>query len=381
MNIVGFDAGTMNLVSAKNLPDKKIEIRSMRNMFLSVEPGLITSSELSDSNLDYVEAKNEEGEIETVYILGEDAYRFSTIFGKSVRRPMSKGMISSREIDAIDVLTLMVDKLVGKTNDGYCIYSIPAVPIDVDGPSVLYHEKVFGRIFQVLGYKSKPINESMAIVFSECQKEKFSGIAISFGAGLTNVACSYKGTTTLAFSINRAGDWVDLNTAESIGVLPTRVTSVKERDLDLINPFTGSKKERRVREALTFYYTNLIDYVLDVFVKHFNTASEGLQVEESIPIVVSGGTSKPLGFLDLFKDVFSKKKDFPYKVSEIRQARDPLTAVATGCLIYALWEKKQDVKEEKQPEPVITQPEPEKPKEPVVVQNEENPENEKVPAN
>ena len=342
MNIIGCDIGTMFCVCAKQVEGNKVEVNSIRNMFLPVTDDMISASEIANTQIDYVEAKDEDSS--SLYIVGEDSYRFANIFNQKVRRPMSKGVISSEEIDALDVLTLMIEKMIGgKTKDGYCVYSVPADAIDADIPPVLYHEKVFGMIFSKLGYKADPINEAMAIIFSECQKENFTGIACSFGAGLTNVVCSYKGTPTLTFAVSRAGDWIDENAAASLGIIPNRITSIKEKeDFDLRNPMVAkNKKERRIRSAIGFYYTTLIEYVLKTIVNKFNQDADGLDINETMPIIVSGGTSKPAGFIDVFKDVFKTIKDFPYEISEIRQAKDPLNAVAEGSLIYAMWNQKR----------------------------------------
>ena len=348
--IVGLDIGTMFMISAHQQKEK-VKINTCRNVFLPISEDMISSSEIANSPVDYVESKDEKGETDAIFIIGEDAHKFGNIFNQTVRRPMEHGVISSSEIDAIDVLTLMVEKLVGKAKNGYCVFSVPAPSIDSAIPPVLYHEKVFSRILSSLGYKSKSINEGMAVVFSECQKDNFSGIAISFGAGLTNLVCSYKGMPTLTFSVDRAGDWIDSSTASSLGIISNRVTSIKERGIYLINPSTSKKKERRVKEALVYYYRSLIEYVLNEIVKEFNKASDNLDIDESIPIVVSGGTSLPKGFIELFKEIFSGIKDFPYNISEIRHAKDPLNAVATGALIYAAWDmKRQNInipKEEK----------------------------------
>ena len=60
---------------------------------------------------------------------------------------------------------------------------------------------------------------------------------------------------------------------------------------------------------------------------------------EPIPFVISGGTSKATGFMDVFKGEFDKiRGTFPIKISEVRQAKDPLQAVANGLLVLALEE-------------------------------------------
>ena len=71
---------------------------------------------------------------------------------------------------------------------------------------------------------------------------------------------------------------------------------------------------------------------------------ENIDIDEAIPIVVSGGTSCPSGFLGLFKEVFKERSDFPYEISEVRQTDNPLGAVATGALIYAVWSQKKKEK-------------------------------------
>lgn len=338
-SVLGIDVGTGNLVCARQVADDKVELNAMRNMFLPISPEELSSSEISNTQLDYVEIYDGD-ELETIAIIGEDSYRFANIFGQEIRRPMEKGIISSKDADAIDIMAAMFEKLIGgKVSNGYCVYSVPAQAIDVDIPPVLYHEKVFGKIFSSLGYKSKPMNEGMSVVYSECSKENFTGIGISFGAGLTNVACSYKGTPTLTFSISRGGDWIDKSVADSIGKLATRVTSIKEKNLDLMGLPDGKKEEKRVKQSLQIYYENLIRYVLKAFVHKFKETAEGLDINEKIPIILSGGTSLCVGFKELFENVFNDmRNEFPYDISEIRMAKNPLNSVALGNLIYALWE-------------------------------------------
>lgn len=345
-NVIGFDAGTMYLVSASRLADDKVEIKKLRNMFLEVDPTDLSSTEISQTNWDYLEQKDFKGNVESIYIIGEDTFRFANIFGKQVNRPMKDGVISTNEIDAQDVLALMAEKLVGRSKGDLCVYSIPAQAVDMNIASVSYHESVWANIFSSLGYKTIPINEAQAIIYSNCKNNGFTGIAISFGCGLTNVCATYKGTPTLQFSICKGGDWIDSESARSIGMnVVTRVTRIKEKDLDLLSPKGRDKKETRIKMALTHYYTVLINHVLEVFGEQFLNASEGLEIDDEIPIILSGGTSMPKGFLQLFENIFNKNRDsFPYNISEIRMASNPLNAVAEGCLLYAMWKSSKEKK-------------------------------------
>jgi len=65
-----------------------------------------------------------------------------------------------------------------------------------------------------------------------------------------------------------------------------------------------------------------------------------MRIRKPLPIIVSGGTSLAGNFVEFFAEVFDKKADkFPFEVSEIRHADDPLNAVAIGLLIQAMQEE------------------------------------------
>ena len=323
---IGVDVGTMNLCCARSdSPDIKI----IRNVFLPVEKETITMGQLS--NISYVESADGD-----VFIIGDDAFRFANIFGTEISRPMKNGLISPKEISAIDVLTLMIKGLIGevKDKDVYCSYSIPAEAIDEDR-SVTYHENVFARILHSLGVNYKAINEAAAIIYSECAVENFSGVALSFGAGMANCAFLWKGVEVLKFSTARAGDWIDKQVANDLAMVPNRVTSIKEKYMQLSGEVSiKDKKVKRVLEALYYYHKALIEYTVKKIIKEF-TSKVDIEITEPVPLIISGGTSLPKGFVEMFKGVLATQQ-LPFEVSEIRAAKNPLTAVANGLLIKTM---------------------------------------------
>lgn len=330
--IIGIDCGTMNLVKAtKNIEDE-VEISSIRNMYLPLDKSQLTMAELS--NIDYVESDG------NVYIVGEDAFRFGNMFGQEVKRPMSKGLISANEVDGIDVLSSIIKQLIGTTYDGHIVYSIPSGSIDTDN-NVLYHTNVFKRIFTQLGYTSEPFNEALAIIYSQCRESNYSGIAISMGAGMQNIVISYRSVPIVSFSIARSGDWIDEQTAMSIGTIPSRVTKIKEKGTNLSDFQIGNKKERRIREAIIYYYREVIRYGLELTKKKLDESTGDIELPDSMPLIISGGTSLATGFLDLFKEVIEDYDEFPIDISEIRMASDPLSSVAEGLLIKGLMTQQQ----------------------------------------
>lgn len=323
---LGVDIGTMHIVCARSDSD---DIKITRNVFLKVDKDEISLSQLS--NISYVE--NEDGEL---FIIGSDAFDFANIFGATVLRPMEKGLISPKEISAIEVLTLMLKDLIGETKDKdiYCTFSVPASAID-ENRSVTYHENVFARILNSIGVNHTSVNEAMAIIYSECAKENFSGISLSFGAGMCNCAISFKGIEALTFSTARSGDWIDKMVAADLDMVPNRVANIKEKYMRLGgNVDVKNKKTKRVLEALFYYHKALIDYTVKKFIKEFDEKVD-IEIDESVPLVIAGGTSIPSGFVELFKNVISSY-ELPFEISEIRQAKNPLTAVANGLLVRTM---------------------------------------------
>jgi hypothetical protein len=321
---VGLDCGTMHLVSARSDTD---DVRITRNVFLEVDKDDIPQM----ADISYIES--DEGD---AYVIGTHAFELANMLGQTVSRPMEKGLISSSEDNAVDVLTLMIKDLIGETKDKevYCSYSIPAEAID-DERSVTYHEGVFGRILNALGVNHTSVNEGMAIIFSECSKEKFSGIGISFGAGMANVAIAYKGIEVLKFSTSRAGDWIDKQVSADTGSIPNRITNKKEKYMKLKGEVNiKNKRDKKILEALYYYHKALIEYTIKKIIKEFKDKVD-IELDDPIPIVVSGGTSLPEGFVSLF-DQAIMKEDLPFEVSEIRRAKNPLTAVANGLLIRTI---------------------------------------------
>jgi hypothetical protein len=321
------DVGTMNLVASYLDETGSVESKLLRNVFLSVDKELVGTSDLSKIN--HVVLDDE------IYILSEDAYRFCNIFGQEVERPMKRGMINPDNMDAIDILTILVKELIG-TGDGSttCCYSIPANPIDNPEMNVTFHKEVFKRIICSLGYKAVPINEAFAIILSECQDTNFTGIGMSFGSGMCNCSLAYKGISLLEFSVARGGDFIDENAAVATGSIPNRVNAIKEKGQFSLTDLTfkGNKKERRIKEAIVHYYRSLIDYIIKHFVEKLNDID--VEIDE-VPIILSGGTSLANGFVDLFKQQI-EEVELPFDISDIRLAQKPLYAVSQGLLIKAL---------------------------------------------
>lgn len=324
---VGLDIGTMNIVSARQNGARAVEFQRIRDAFLDLEPEAKRS--LKMSKVDYIEKEG------ALIVIGDSALTMANLFKREARRPLSRGVISAGELDAQEVLSLLTGHVLGQPQKPkeHCFYSVPASPIDDQSQDVLYHQEVFRKILDEHGYTPNPMNEAMAIIFSQCANENFSGLAVSFGSGMCNIALAYQATKAMEFSIARGGDWIDQHAAKAVGKTASSMCAIKERGIDLTRP------EGREQEAVALYIRAVIDYCLQNIAAQFKKVKSDVDLPEAIPFVISGGTTKAGNFLEIFQQEFEKiRKSFPIKISTVRPATDPLTAVAEGLLVLAMEE-------------------------------------------
>ena len=328
----GLDCGTSFYIAATE--DK---IKKQRNAFLTVD-GEVKQVKLmlKRQRIPFVEKAGK------IHIVGQHAFNYAQIFSTSeLKRPMKSGLLNPTEKDALPVLNAIIGELLGEAKDGEtCVYCIPSKPIDVQR-EVSYHEDVLRTIIEQYGYSVKKIEEAVAIGYEGLVDTQLTGVAISMGAGMCNIAVMYQGMTALSFSVSRGGDWVDENVAMDTGVSQAKVTSIKENSntLDLSsanyqNIYEEDTDEANVLIAIRSYYGALVNYLLTNLKVQFEGVENVPNFPEAVPIVIGGGTSLVKGFLDVFNEQFDQN-DFPIPISEIIHIEDAHTAVARGCLSEA----------------------------------------------
>jgi len=325
----GLDVGTMNIVSARQEGNETVFVQQ-RNSFVEIDYSDMAERMLSRSEVLHIRKGDD------VYVVGDDALNFANIFNQETRRPMQHGILSNQEQSAIPMIKLIIDQVAGDPeHPGERIYySTPADPIDSD-LSTLYHQKTLESFLSDSGYDPEPINEGMAVIYSELADQNFTGLGISFGAGMTNVCLAYYAVPVMTFSIARGGDWVDEQAAQATGETVDKVTSIKEDDFELdFQTDAGG-----VEGALAIYYENLLDYVIENIAKEVDEedVEEGLDV----PVVVTGGTASPDGFEELFEDHLDSAS-IPFSISDVSRADETLYSVARGALVAARTEESED---------------------------------------
>lgn len=322
----GLDIGTANLISAVQDKEGNLYIKAQRNAFIDIDQDDFTRNMLTKLGVQYVILNNR------MVVVGDPAFELANIFNRETRRPMSHGMISPKEQDALPIMKLLIEKLLGppQKQGEVCYFSVPAEPIDFS-MNVTYHKGLFQDLLTKLGYEAKPIIEGHAVVFSELADDDFTGIGISGGGGMFNVCVCYKTIPALSFATARGGDWIDQNVAQVLGIKASKATAIKEKGVDLRKPLN------REQQAIEIYFRELIKYTLTNIKQRFEAGSDMPSFPEPVDIVFAGGTPMIGGFIDLVKQELEKMK-FPIPIKNVRRAEDSLNAIAKGALVAAMSE-------------------------------------------
>jgi hypothetical protein len=320
---LGLDVGTSRIVAARNT-ERRYEYAAELNAFLTLPYSRMTENLLQRENV-FHQVHGPD-----ILVAGNDAQKFAEIFHVETRRPMLNGLLNPQEPHSLAIVRSIIEKLVGRAGaEGQKVFF--SVPSREGGEGCnSYHEASIRQILAGLGYEATPIEEGLAVVFGELGGSNYTGIGISCGSGLCNVCLAVLSVPVISFSVNKAGDFIDHQAAQATGDLATRTRVLKEQSFQL-NGMTGD----RVRNALTVYYEEMIQNLVRALDERLSAAQRLPKLDQAIPLVLSGGTAAPQGFLQHFGQAMHGR-NFPLRLSEVRVSSDPLNSTARGALMAAL---------------------------------------------
>ncbi|MGD8294708.1 MAG: hypothetical protein PVF37_23550 [Desulfobacterales bacterium] len=324
--VVGVDVGTSKIVFSEK-KNGKIDFSSQRNAFISVDYSKFTEKILNQNQIKYHTIDN------SLIVFGDGAETFANMLNTETRRPMCQGLLNPKETYSVEIIKKILSELIesAEHTDSKLSFSIPDPPKGSE-TDIIYHETVLKRHLDQKGYNSTSINEGLAVIFSELEDESFTGLGISAGGGMCNVCLAYLSVPLVSFSISKGGDYIDDATASVTGTINTRVRAVKENGFDL-----QKKPDNEIEDALHIYYDDLIVSLIGALKESIVKNSTTLKLDRPIPVVLSGGTAKVLGFKERFEH-FLNLEEIPLDFGKVRIAEDPLNATAKGALIAAMHE-------------------------------------------
>jgi hypothetical protein len=320
---LGLDVGTSRICLAER-SGEDFQYETQLNAFVNIPFSKMTESVLKKEKVPHTVNGAE------IVVHGNESDRFADLLNVETRRTMSRGVLNPAEPDSLSMIRKIVDSLLDPTKDRQKLcFTVPAAPLGTED-NLTYHEATIRQILVDLGYEVKSINEGLAVVYSELESSNYTGIGISCGGGLCNVCLAYLSVPVLSFSIPKAGDYIDTNTATVTGERANRVRIAKEDSFHL-NGFFSDK----MQQVLGVYYDEMIQSLVNGMKHAFSNSRSLPKSGRNLPVILSGGTALPEGFRDRFEKIF-READLPITATEIRMAADPLHSSAKGALVAAL---------------------------------------------
>ena len=326
---VGLDVGTSYIVLAKQDGDNVV-YKDFRDAFYIIKPSTPVATKMIEKGLSgKIFIKDSDN---SFILLGKDAIEKAIERNDTAKRPMYRGVVSSKEKDAKRILSFILNEVVGQSSEPNekLVFCVPAQPVDQedDDFDVGYHEDVIKTILKNSGYEARSINEAEALCYAELSDCDYTGIGISCGAGMTNICVMLNGEPTVVFSTTKSGDWVDRMSSVATGEPDSVVQAEKEG-----GGFTiGQPNDNTILSAISAYYERLIDYTTKQLSVALSNHKLLPKFKNPLTIVIAGGTSQASGYVDYFAAKL-KENHFPLQIKEVKHAADPLHAVSKGCLI------------------------------------------------
>jgi len=324
---IGLDIGTSRIVSAeRNSGDNKFS--AQLNAFVTIPYSKITASTLKREQVPHSVSDGQ------IAVYGNESARMADLLGREIRRPMTRGVLNAGEPDSLAQIEEIVESVLGKASDKSpkVCFSIPAPPMGYE-ENLTYHEATIRQILSKLGYNDvRSINEGLAVIYGELEDSNYTGVGISCGGGLCNVALAYMSVPVLSFSIPKGGDFIDTSAASVTGELINRVRLAKEEHFHFNGHFTD-----KIQQAISVYYDDVIHSIVNALKDAFMNTRSVPKMGRPVPLVLSGGGALPGGFRDRFEKVL-REASLPLAISEVRLAPEPLYSTAKGALIAALTE-------------------------------------------
>ena len=323
---VGLDVGTSRVVLAQRAGDE-YQYESQLNAFVNIPFSKITASVLEKEGIPHTVQGMD------IIVHGNESEKFAELMNTEIRRTMTRGTLDAKEPESLNLIREIITSLTGgaAAQSNKICFTVPAAPIGGEG-NVTYHESTIRHMLTDMGYQTKSINEGLAVIYGELESTNYTGIGVSCGGGLCNVAMAYLSVPVLSFSVPKAGDYIDSSAAAVTGERANRVRMAKEESFH----FNGFHSDK-IQQVLAVYYDEMIGAVTTGLKEALANTRNLPRLGRPIPLVLSGGTALPSGFRERFEKAL-RAEDFPVQISEVRLASSPLLSAAKGALVAALSE-------------------------------------------
>lgn len=252
----GLDCGTHMFVASTAQTDDSIQYTDQIDAFFTMDSSDESLYLLETLGVPFI---NKKGKIS---VIGEDARKFANMFRAETRRPLEKGCLSKKDMDAIGILQSIIGATLDKPSKPNEVlkYSVTSTPLGTE-MNFEYHKSQLEALFRGLGYDPEAIQEARAIALAELAQERFTGLCISclvpgtevlVNGGLKKIEEVIEGDSLL----DKDGNWISCITPTS-REYTGKVYKINHQgvsDIDLLNPWFTHNHELWIKRNGKWQY-------------------------------------------------------------------------------------------------------------------------------
>src|SRR6266853_6136081 len=162
---IGLDVGTSRIVTARQA-NHEIRYDIQLNAFVTIPYSKMTESVLQKEGVPHTVQANE------IIVHGNESERLADLLNKDIRRPMTRGVLNPDEPDSVRLIREITASLAGKAGKGEKLcFTVPAAPLGAE-ENLTYHEATIRQILNDLGFDAKSINEGLAVIYAELERDR-----------------------------------------------------------------------------------------------------------------------------------------------------------------------------------------------------------------
>lgn len=320
--VKGLDLGTSRIVLA-TLNGEEVDFSPQLNAFVDIPYSKMTEQMLSREHILH------QVDDDHIYVYGNRADEFAKFLDGDTRHPMQGGLLNPTDQECAD------DRTAARATVRQGVGGREAVPQLAEctarsrlGPHL--PRALGARHLRETWLSGEGDQRRAGCCLFRLKDANFTGIGMSFGAGMCNMCVAYLGLPVLSVATTRAGDYIDHSAASVTGETPTTVRLHKENGFTLDGMTNGP-----IDRALCVYYADVIETAVEALQNAMAELKKLPNFHRPIPLVCAGGTAMARDFLPRLQAMIGEA-ELPVRISDVYLAKDPLNATAKGALVGAM---------------------------------------------
>lgn len=254
---------------------------------------------------------------------------------------LSDGCVPSDDPPARQMLHVITQAILPPASGSplVCAITVPG-PKDTSVQAAA-NEEFLCRLIRMNGFRPLVVNPAEAVMLATGSDATFTGLSIVMGAETTTIGVMRYGMLLSTETVSVGGSWIDTEMARQFGLQVWDQDGSAYLDLDSIRRW-------KMQEGITIHggacdRERTMERLYSIALKRISGAAARLLMaapvkavldRRRIAVIVSGGAAGIDGFLTLLTESFIDH-DIAGRISSVRDAGDPDTAVVRGALIAA----------------------------------------------